>query len=253
MDKNRMFWLKNMGIKYILTQSKGPYKTNNNIPIFNKQKTVVSSNRSQPETNSENNLMLENIKDLKELENYVINKIDCPLKKFANKCVFSNKEYNYDESNKQIMLIGEAPGATEDLEGRPFCGESGKLLDNIFKSINLYREKELYICNSVFWRPPSNRRPSKEEIEICRPALLKHISLVKPKLIILVGNTANEAIYEKEMNYKHIRDKFLKYKNEYMEEETFITAIFHPAYLLRQPNKKKEMWEKIIKIKEFLR
>ncbi len=172
---------------------------------------------------------------------------DCPLKKTATNTVFADGNANSD-----IMLIGEAPGASEDKYGIPFCGESGQLLDNIFKSIGFSRENNLYISNTIFWRPPGNRVPTNEEIEICRPFLEKHIYLAAPKLLILVGSTSAMSLLGKKLKITQARQQIFHYNNQYLKNSIPTTAIFHPAYLLRQPHKKKSTWEDMLKIKEFL-
>ncbi len=175
----------------------------------------------------------------------------CNLKKTAMNTVFSD-----GNSQAKVMLIGEAPGANEDLQGIPFCGQSGQLLDNILKSINLDRRKNLYITNSIFWRPPGNRKPTDEEIKCCLPFVEKHIALVKPELIILAGSVATRALFDtmgvtigaisKE------RQKILKYCNQYFDEKIATIVIYHPSYLLRQPSQKKLAWQDMLFIRKFL-
>lgn len=168
----------------------------------------------------------------------------CDLKKFANNTVFAD-----GASNADIMLLGEAPGASEDEQGIPFCGASGQLLDAMFKNIGYCRSKNLYISNTIFWRPPGNRRPTLEEINICRPFVEKHIALVNPKLLILVGATALSSLkIDNTKTISQMRGKYFKYKNDYMKQEIMMTAIYHPAYLLRQPAQKKTTWFDLINI-----
>lgn len=169
----------------------------------------------------------------------------CDLKKSAINTVFSDGNPEAD-----IMFIGEAPGASEDEQGIPFCGQSGKLLDNMMAAIGLTREKNAYITNTVFWRPPANRKPTAEEIGICRPFVKKHIALIKPKLIIMVGSTAVESLLSINTPITKLRGEYFEYTNEYMDNHTIrTTAIFHPSYLLRQPAHKKTMWFDLLKIK----
>lgn len=169
----------------------------------------------------------------------------CDLKKSAQNTVFAE-----GNKNSQIMFIGEAPGASEDEQGIPFCGQSGKLLDNIIAAIGLSRAKNAYITNTVFWRPPANRKPTNKEISVCRPFVKKHIALIKPKLIILVGSTAIESLLEIDAPITKLRGHYFDYTNEFLNGQTIrTTAIFHPSYLLRQPAHKKTMWFDILKIK----
>jgi DNA polymerase len=150
------------------------------------------------------------------------------------------------------MLIGEAPGAKEDEQGIPSCGESGQLLDTMLAAIGLSRKENIYITNTIFWRPPANRRPTKEEIEACRPFLEKHISLINPKLIVCVGSTAVAGLLGDKVNINTARNKIHPYQNQYLSKPINTMAIFHPAYLLRQPGKKKDTWFDLMKINEFL-
>lgn len=195
----------------------------------------------------ESRILADNASSIDELREAVMNFDGCKLKLTAKNTVFSDGKLGSD-----IMMIGEAPGASEDEQGIPFCGESGKLLDNIVKSIGLTRDKNVYISNTIFWRPPANRRPTDEEIEICKPFIEKHIALSKPKLLILVGATAVSALLGKHLQISKIRQEYYDYKNPYLDDSITTTALFHPAYLLRQPYQKRAMWYDLLKIKEFL-
>jgi DNA polymerase len=185
---------------------------------------------------------------LAELKEAVTNFDGCSLKHTAMNTVFSD-----GNPNAKVIAIGEAPGANEDEKGIPFCGISGKLLDNIFYSIGLKRSDNLYITNTIFWRPPGNRRPTPTELAICLPFVEKHIALLNPSVLIMVGSTALQALVPDETRtITQARGDFLSYKNQYMEKEIHIYAIFHPSYLLRQPIKKKDMWGDMLKVQEFL-
>ena len=129
-----------------------------------------------------------NIDSLESLKEYMSNFKGCELHKSATNMVFSD-----GNPSAKIMLIGEAPGHDEDIQGKPFVGRSGKLLDKMLEAIDLNREK-VYIANIVPWRPPNNRRPTDEEIEICLPMIKKHIEIVNPKAILLLGSTATYAL-----------------------------------------------------------
>lgn len=213
---------------------------------LNNHSTNMSKNidRSGHYNSSE---IVSNIKTLSQLENSVREFDGCELKRGALNTVFGD-----GNPNAKIMAIGEAPGAQEDKMGIPFCGESGKLLNKMFESIGLYRDKNLYITNTVFWRPPNNRRPTEDELEICRPFVAKHISIIQPKIIIMVGATAISALLNEKLNITQARRNYYSYSNQYLNHKIQTTPIFHPAYLLRQPNKKKEAWEDLLLIKEYL-
>lgn len=185
--------------------------------------------------------------NLEELKKSLMAFEGCSLKKLANNTVFAD-----GNPNSSIMLIGEAPGSTEDAQGIPFCGESGQLLDKILASINISRKHNAYITNTVFWRPPANRQPTLDEIDICRPFVEKHIALIKPKLIILVGNVAATSLLGKNAGVTKIRQEYYWYTNPYLIDPIQTTAIFHPAYLLRQPLQKKTTWYDLLRIQEFV-
>ncbi|OZG32371.1 uracil-DNA glycosylase family protein [Rickettsia endosymbiont of Culicoides newsteadi] len=208
-----------------------------NLAPAPKQDNIISLSRSLANSAS----------SLEELKQLLMDFNGCNLKKLANKTVFAD-----GNPQSSIMFIGEAPGSSEDAEGIPFCGESGKLLDNVLASINISRKHNAYITNTVFWRPPANRQPTQEEIDICRPFVEKHIALINPKLIILVGNVAATSLLGKNAGISKIRQEYYLYTNQYLIKPIKTTAIFHPAYLLRQPMQKKTIWYDLIKIQEYI-
>ncbi|WP_333024073.1 uracil-DNA glycosylase [Wolbachia endosymbiont of Pentidionis agamae] len=170
----------------------------------------------------------------------------CEIKKTAKNTVFSD-----GNSNSKIMLIGEAPGANEDIQGIPFCGVSGALLDKMLNSIGLDRTK-VYISNTVFWRPPGNRKPTDLELDLCKPFVEKHIALVLPQVLILVGGIACYSLLDHTKTISSLRGKFYSYTNQYLPNSITTTAIFHPAYLLRQPAQKRLAWEDLKKIRRYV-
>ena len=155
----------------------------------------------------------------------------CKLYKERNHIVFG--EGNEDA---RLMLIGEAPGHEEDLQGRPFVGAAGHLLDNMLKAINLSR-KEVYIANIVKCRPPHNRKPERDEIEACKPFLLKQIDIIKPSIICTLGSTATQTLLETKMPITKLRGHIYDFSG------IKLIPTFHPAYLLRNPYQKKGAWE----------
>lgn len=166
----------------------------------------------------------------------------CSLKKTASNTVFSDGN---PESN--IMLIGEAPDADEDRIGKPFVGETGQLLDRMFAAIDMSRESDFYITNVLPWRPPGNRKPTDAECDMCLPFLKRHIELINPDMIILIGGTSASTILNIKSGITKLRGKW----NEYKIGEKSIPSIpiFHPAYLLRQPQFKKQAWHDLLSIK----
>lgn len=184
---------------------------------------------------------------VKELKAIVQNFDACELKNFASNTVFAD-----GVPNAKIVIIGEAPGAHEDEQGIPFCGESGMLLDQLLSTIGLSRKKNVYITNTVFWRPPANRKPTPEEIRLCKPFLEKHIGLLSPKIIILVGATASGAILNTKKSISTLSSTIYFYTNKYITQPIFTVVLFHPAFLLRSPSKKKDVWFNLLKIRDFM-
>lgn len=170
----------------------------------------------------------------------------CAIKKTASKTVFSD-----GNPNAAVMIIGEAPGAQEDMKGIPFCGPSGHLLDKMLAAIGLDRNSA-YIANTVFWRPPGNRQPSIEETSICLPFVEKHIALVNPKILILSGGTATNTLLQKDQSISRLRGKFYDYSNAYLAAPIHTALMYHPSYLLRTPAQKRLAWQDLLMIKGFL-
>jgi len=170
---------------------------------------------------------------------------NCELKDSANKMVFSD-----GNMNSKIMLIGEGPGAQEDREGLPFVGRAGKLLDKMLEAINLNRKK-VYISNVVNYRPPQNRRPTDQEIRRYYPFLKLHIDIINPKILVLLGSTALNAIMGNEKVISKVRGKWMKKKIENCDP--YIIASFHPAFLMRQPDQKKLAWIDLKLIREKMK
>jgi uracil-DNA glycosylase, family 4 len=171
---------------------------------------------------------------LKKLKNSINVIKNCELKKSAINLVFSD-----GSSKSKIMIVGEGPGANEDKEGLPFVGRAGQLLDKMLLSINLNR-KNVYITNVVNYRPPENRRPTDEEVARYLPYLIKHIEIINPKILILLGSTALNTIIGNEKVISKARGKWIEKKIG--KCSTLVIASFHPAFLMRQPDQKKMSW-----------
>ena len=168
----------------------------------------------------------------------------CPLGKTRTKSVFSA-----GIPNNKIMLIGEAPGYWEDQKGEPFVGKAGQLLDRIFESVGLSRQKDVYICNTIKCRPPDNRNPLPEEKEACKEFLDIQLATLKPKIILLCGNVAVQSFIEGARGITHVRGKW--FDGPYGAK---MMPIFHPSYLLRNDSREKGspkwlMWQDIQEIK----
>mgnify|MGYP001290148722 CR=1 FL=1 len=174
------------------------------------------------------------IEQLQKLQNSIKNIKKCELKKNATNLVFSD-----GNPNSKIMIVGEGPGANEDKEGLPFVGRAGQLLDKMLKSIELDR-KNVYITNVVNFRPPENRRPSEIEIARYFPFLAKHIEIINPKILVLLGSTALNTIIGNEVVISKARGKWTQL--EIGKSTPWVIASFHPAFLMRQPAQKKLSW-----------
>ena len=170
-------------------------------------------------------------KSLSLLKESIINIKNCDLKKNAKNIVFSD-----GNPKSKIMLIGEAPGANEDQEGLPFVGRAGQLLDKMLSAIELDRKK-VYISNIINYRPPENRKPSEAEIKRYLPFISKHIEIIQPKILVLLGSTAMNAIIGKAVVISKMRGKWIEKKFGVCVTSVIIT--FHPAFLMRQPAQKK--------------
>ena len=145
----------------------------------------------------------------------------------------------------RLMFVGEAPGADEDLQARPFVGRAGQLLTKIIEAIGLKRE-EVLIGNVNRCRPPANRPPTPEEASMCKPFLLREIAAVQPEVIVVLGNTAMRNLLDLKQGITKVRGQFQNYQG------VKVMPTFHPAYLLRDPTKKKETWEDLKKVRDYL-
>ena len=193
--------------------------------------------------NSHSNQTLGIIKESK-LDNYRISIClceDCNLHKTRKNFVFGS-----GDSDAELMLIGEAPGETEDFEGNPFVGRSGKLLDKILNAISRKRDNGVYITNILKCRPPENRNPLQTEISKCKPYLLQQIDIVKPKIILVLGSIAGHALLNNNLSIKKMRGK------TYIFEGIPMRVTYHPAALLRNPDLKKPTWEDFKWVRDFL-
>jgi len=206
------------------------------------KKSLIQKNDTINRDNSMPKDRIDKIKSIEELKSYMANFKGCELYKSSTNMVFSD-----GNPKSKIMLIGEAPGHDEDIQGKPFVGRSGKLLDKMLEAIELNREK-VYIANIIPWRPPNNRRPTEEEIEICLPFIKKHIELINPKVLMLLGSTATFALLKSSEGITKIRGKWADLILDNMSIPTLPT--FHPAFLLRQPAQKKHVWEDLKSLKK---
>jgi DNA polymerase len=149
----------------------------------------------------------------------------------------------------ELMIVGEAPGADEDASGRPFVGRAGQLLTKMIEAIQFNRE-DVYIANILKSRPPDNRNPEADETKACIPFLYRQIAVIRPKLIVTLGNPATQGLLDTKVGITKLRGEFQEYPRL---PGIKVLPTFHPAYLLRSPDKKREAWEDLKKVKAFLR
>ena len=196
---------------------------------------LIYNNKAINRYNRDNfELSEEKSKKLDLLKKSIINLKNCDLKKYAQNIVFSD-----GNPKSKIMLIGEAPGANEDQEGLPFVGRAGQLLDKMLSAINLDRKK-VYISNIVNYRPPENRRPTEAEIKRYLPFISKHIEIINPKILVLLGSTAMNALIGDAIVISKMRGKWIE--KQFGSCKTSVIITFHPAFLMRQPAQKKLAW-----------
>jgi DNA polymerase len=160
----------------------------------------------------------------------------CKLHRGRNKLVFGD-----GNPNAQLVFVGEGPGRDEDAQGLPFVGRAGKLLNQMIEAMGLQR-KDVYICNIVKCRPPENRAPEKDEVEICSPFLFRQLDAIAPKVIVCLGSVAAQTLLETNRGISQFRGQWLDFRGRKL------MATYHPAYLLRNPSAKGEVWKDLQKV-----
>jgi len=173
---------------------------------------------------------------LAELEQIVIACEKCRLSKSRTQVV-----YGVGNPNADLMFVGEAPGRDEDIQGEPFVGRAGQLLTDIIKAMHLTRD-DVYIANVVKCRPPENRNPEQDELDACRPHIRRQVEIIQPRVIVTLGRFALQSLTEKAFAISDVRGKWLDYNG------IRLMPTYHPAYLLRTPSAKKEVWEDMKKV-----
>ncbi|WP_299618217.1 uracil-DNA glycosylase family protein [Pelagibius sp.] len=170
----------------------------------------------------------------------------CPLKATAtNLCLFDGNP------EARIMIIGEAPGAQEDRQGKPFVGPAGQLLDRMLTAIGLDRSR-VYITNLLFWRPPGNRNPTPAEIAVCLPFLERQIELLDPKLLLLTGGMSAKTLLNRSEGILRLRGRWDDYRHPRLDDPIPALPTLHPAYLLRQPAQKREAWKDLLSFSQAM-
>ena len=171
----------------------------------------------------------------------------CALKRTATNTVIGD-----GNPEARLMIVGEAPGAEEDRQGLPFVGPAGRLLDRMLAAIGLDRSA-VYITNMLPWRPPGNRSPTAEELAICQPFLERQIELIAPRILVLVGGIAAKALLGRREGITRLRGQWFPYATPRMAGTVQATATFHPAYLLRTPSAKREVWRDLLAIEDRMK
>ena len=229
-NKKNLEFIVNSGVNYFLQDSPRNW--------FESEKKVELPH-SNIETDDKKSQIEIIIKDLKDHQS--------SLRKTAKNLVV------YDGNlNAKVMLIGEAPGRDEDEQGIPFVGRAGQLLNKMLLAIKLQRE-DVYITNVVNWRPPDNRTPTDDEILEYLPFLQRQIDIVQPKFIFLLGGVAAKAILSTPLALGKLRGNWHEYKSLNLEESILTIASYHPAFLLRSPQFKKQSWEDLQMLQEKLK
>ena len=171
----------------------------------------------------------------------------CALKRTATNTVIGD-----GNPEAALMIVGEAPGAEEDRQGLPFVGPAGRLLDRMLASIGLDRSA-VYITNMLPWRPPGNRSPTAEELAICQPFLERQIELIAPRILVLVGGIAAKALLNRREGITRLRGQWFPFSTPRLGGTIEATATFHPAYLLRTPSAKREVWRDLLAIEDKMK
>ncbi len=219
-----------------------PLKENKPLPMIGSAEAIIESKKIAAQC-----------KNLEELEQAIADFNGLSVKKTATNMVFAD-----GNPKAKIMVIGEAPGADEDAQGKPFVGASGQLLDKILACIDLDRKSEdldkaVYISNILNWRPPGNRTPTAQEIEISLPFIQRHIELINPQYLILCGAVPGKSLLNQKTSISKLRGKFY----DYMGGNSQMNAIqclvtYHPAYLLRTPAQKRAVWQDMLMLQTQL-
>jgi DNA polymerase len=171
----------------------------------------------------------------------------CPLKATATTTVFAD-----GVGGARVMFVGEAPGADEDRVGKPFVGVSGQLLDRMLRWVDLERDRNFYIANVIYWRPPGNRTPTTAEVAICLPFIQRQIELARPEVLVFLGAAAAQTLLGTPSGITRLRGRWHPYQSPGLVRPVQALATFHPAYLLRSPAQKRESWRDLLMLKNKL-
>ena len=240
--KHLLRWYLDNGVRFSLNKIEKKsinFREGSNLELIEKDLVYrVSKEKKHDLVNAVEATSLKSLRKEIELFN------GCSLKRTATNLVFAD-----GNPEAEVMLLGEAPGEEEDKLGKPFVGSAGKLLDKMLAAINQDRTNT-YLSNIVFWRPPGNRNPTEEEIKSCLPFVIRHIEIIKPKILILAGAISAKTILNNNSEgITKLRGKWYHKSLGASNHKVKIMPIFHPAFLLRQPARKREAWEDLKEIR----
>lgn len=224
-----------------------PVVAQSTVPVRESPRTIPSAFSQKPSTAAlfedapaAADTLLNSTEAFEEIWADIGNCTRCPLYERRTHIVHTD-----GNRKARLMFVGEAPGADEDAQAKPFVGRAGQLLTKIIEAIGLKRE-EVLIGNVNRCRPPGNRPPTPEEVAMCKPFLLREIAAVQPEVIVVLGNTAMRNLLDIKQGITKVRGEFQNYHG------VKVMPTFHPAYLLRDPSKKKETWEDLKKVRDYL-
>lgn len=241
-------WYQEIGINVAVGE--GP--CNHSVPLRNAPTKISTtsestiSKASHPAPVGTTLVNLGECKTLEDLRSAIAAFEGCPLKKTATNLVFAD-----GNPKAKVMLVGEAPGADEDRQGVPFVGVSGQLLDRMLATIGLDRTS-VYITNILPWRPPGNRQPTPQEIAACKPFVEKHIALIQPQILVLVGGVAMKTLFNTNDGIMRLRGTWQSYTSPELKTPIKAIATYHPSFLLRSPGQKAQSWQDMLLIKKAL-
>lgn len=221
-----------------------PKRSGTNTPVTPARTVPTASVLASSQTATEAKSLAQSCATLEELKAALAGFEGCGLKATATNLVFSD-----GAADAKIMFIGEAPGRDEDIQGVPFVGRSGQLLDKMLKSIGLDRTNT-YITNVIPWRPPGNRTPSAHETAVCRPFIDRQIELIDPEIIVFLGGVAAKEMLATTTGIMRLRGKWTRFK--VADKDYKVMPTLHPAFLLRQPGQKRQAWHDLLMIKRAL-
>ena len=241
--KKQLLHLQALGVEGVQLSKEPVPRSTEAVPVFQPATTKVS--QTEPvslfgDLPPHGERLASSQETFEEIHNEIGDCTRCPLHRERTTVV-------HTEGNRKarLMFVGEAPGADEDIQARPFVGRAGQLLTKIIEAIGLKRE-EVLIGNVNRCRPPGNRPPTPEEASMCKPFLLREIAIVQPEVIVVLGNTAMKNLLDTREGITKLRGTFQEYKG------IKVMPTFHPAYLLRDPSKKRETWEDLKKVRDYL-